>query len=261
MDWRWGCRECSTSCEGVAPIAERDAVRPRRNWFDAGLESLKALGAYRLLGFVYDKRRLELEFQKRWAREFKQNPAAVLEYWKTYRAFDQILARLAIRESDRVLDVGCGVSSVLHFLPGQRYGIDPLADEYRRLYDYPPELRIQKGEGEAIPFPDEHFRAVFCSNVLDHVERPEHTLAEIERVLEPSGHFVLTVEVFAAHVSRDRAHPHALTRAVVDQLLSGRFLIEFEHEAPWVGLRNYHHGAREGKNRELVLVMRKARAT
>jgi len=40
------------------------------------------------------------------------------------------------------------------------------------------------GSVEAIPFPDKHFGAVFCSHVLEHVCHPAQALAELQRVAD-----------------------------------------------------------------------------
>jgi SAM-dependent methyltransferase len=220
-------------------------------------QRFKALGLYRLLSGFYAKPGAELLFQREWAEEFKQNQAKVLEYWKEYRNLDRIVALCQITAHTRVLDVGCGISTILHFVPGKRFGIDPLADEYGKLYDYPKELSIQKGAGEEIPFSDASFDVAFCSNVLDHVTDPERTLDEIARVLKAEGYFVLTVELFPQTTARDPAHPHSMTRAQIEALLQERFKIEFEREAPWIGLRNYVKGSRTAQNREWVVVSQK----
>jgi SAM-dependent methyltransferase len=220
-------------------------------------QRFKMAGAYRLLHVFYDKYGAELLFQREWAEEFKQNSTKVLEYWKEYRDLDRIIGHCQLTASSRVLDVGCGISTVLHFVPGERFGIDPLAGEYLKLYGYPKELTIQRGSGEEIAFRDEDFDVVFCSNVLDHVTDPERTLAEIQRVLKAEAYFVLTVEIFPDSTARDPAHPHSMTHARVEALLHGKFKIDFEREAPWIGLRNYVNGWRTAQNQELIVVSHK----
>lgn len=120
-------------------------------------QRLKGWGVYRLLHLFYDKYDAELLFQREWAQEFKRNQSKAREDWREYRDLDQLVSDCKITERTRVLDVGCGISTVLHFLPGERFGIDPLAEEYKKLYDYPKPLTIQKGSGEQIPFPRREF--------------------------------------------------------------------------------------------------------
>jgi len=217
----------------------------------------------RILGFnkysprFRNKYTAELAFQTEWVKEFKDNKSKVLEYWKKYRYLDEINAICNIKNNTKVLDVGCGISSVLHFIDGERYGIDPLADEYKKLYSYPKEINIAKGFGEDLPFPDKYFDIVFCSNVLDHVTDPQKTIDEIYRVLKPNGYFVLTVEIFEEKTKRDPAHPHSLTKKDVYSLLESKFKIIFEKESPWIGLRAYINGSRKGHNKELIMILGK----
>jgi len=46
---------------------------------------------------------------------------------------------------------------------------------------------------EALPVPDGSFQAVVCTEVLEHIAKPDTVLAELLRVLEPGGRLCLTV--------------------------------------------------------------------
>ncbi len=48
-----------------------------------------------------------------------------------------------------------------------------------------------------------------------------------------------------------------MTHARVEALLYGKFKIDFEREAPWIGLRNYVSGWRTAQNQELIVVSHK----
>src|SRR3970282_2303598 len=87
-----------------------------------------------LVSFFVSKEKAELMFQKRWAGIFSENKDKVLEYWKRYRYLDEIIAICRPTVASRILDVGCGISSVLHYLPGDKVGADQLADAYRKTY-------------------------------------------------------------------------------------------------------------------------------
>ena len=203
---------------------------------------------------------VELQFQKEWAERFKLQSVRnkCLEYWRTHRYLDDIIRIVQPNERTRTLDVGCGISSVLHFLPGQKHGIDPLADVYRAFYSYPDDVNVTKGYAESLSFEDNAFDVVFCSNVLDHVERPEAAVGEIMRVLGPKGYMILTVECFDKSRRRDPAHPHSLTLEKVKRLLSN-WEIVFEASSPWIGLRRFVAGGAgtQARNREWVFVGRK----
>ncbi len=204
-----------------------------------------------------DKYSLELDFQKKWVREFENNISKVLEYWRKYRCLDKINKICDINSNKVILDVGCGISTVLHYIKGERHGIDPLADQYKELYCYPDAIDIRKGLGEEIPFPDKYFDIVFCSNVLDHVTDPEKTIKEIHRVLRRNGNFILTVIIFKEKKDRKMAHPHSLRKQDVYLLMENKFKPIFEKEQPWIGLRRYINGLNESLNKELVMILKK----
>lgn len=216
---------------------------------------LKAVGFKRFLQLAFNKYDIELSFQIEWAKEFKQNKFKVLEYWKKYRYLDDINRTCQITEDTKILDVGCGINTVLHYVKGKRFGIDPLADEYFKLYEYPEGINIKKGFGEHIPFPDKYFNVVCCSNVLDHVTDPKKTVDEMYRVLKASGYLVLTVEAFREKTTRNRAHPHSFTKRDVYSLLEGKFKIIFEKESPWIGISRYVSGSRKSHNKELIMIL------
>jgi len=219
--------------------------------------ALKIL-ASKILSYFGDKYAAALAFQTVWSKEFKNNKSRVLEYWKKYRYFDEINVICKITNSTRVLDVGCGVSTVLHYINGKRYGIDPLANEYKKLYSYPEGISIKRGFGEEIPFPNECFDVVFCSNVLDHVTNPQKTIDEVFRVLKTKAYFVLTVEIFKKKIKRKLAHTYGLTKGDIYCFLGNKFKIIFERESLWIGLRQYCiNGSREYHNKELIVISQK----
>jgi len=208
---------------------------------------------------LIDKYRSELRFQRKWAKIFEKNKGKVLEYWKTYRYLDDIINICKITDKQCVLDIGCGISTVLHYVDGRKFGIDPLADEYTKLYKYPENIKIVKGLGEYLPFLDRYFDVVFCTNVLDHVTDPKRIIYEIYRVLKPGGYFILTVEIFNKKQKRDQAHPFCFTKIDVYRLLESinGFNNIFEQESLWIGLYSYVNGLREAKGRELIMILRK----
>src|SRR6185312_10294986 len=48
-------------------------------------------------------------------------------------------------------------------------------------------------EKDPFPYPDAHFSTVLCCELLEHLfEDPMHLMSEINRILKPGGHLVLT---------------------------------------------------------------------
>ena len=221
---------------------------------------LKKLGVQKIRWLVRSKYSVELAFQKEWVDEFKQNKHKVLEYWRKHRYLDDVNKICKITKDSTVLDVGCGLSSVLHFVEGKRFGIDSLADEYLKMYKYPEGITIKKGFGEYLPFPNNYFDVVFCSNALDHVSNPKKTVKEILRVLKKDGHFVLTVEVFKDKRKRDPSHPHSFLLKDVFGLLGSGFNLRFIGTSDWIGIRRYVKGLKNCKQTELIVIAEKRTA-
>ncbi|MDB5238020.1 MAG: type 11 methyltransferase [Candidatus Kaiserbacteria bacterium] len=92
---------------------------------------------------------------------------------------------------ERTLDVGSGGSSYDRYFPN-RLTID--VDPGRK-----PEI---VGDAHALPFGDNEFSHVLCTEVLEHTERPHVVAQELMRVLKPGGTLVLTTRfVYPIHDS------------------------------------------------------------
>lgn len=197
--------------------------------------------------------------QAQWARLYAdpESKKRVHEYWRKHRSLDDIREIVALGADTKILDVGCGLSTVLEFLSGKRYGIDPLADRYKTIYEYSPEIDIRQGAGEAIPFADKSFDVVFCSNSIDHHDDPARSLSEIDRVLRPGGFFILTCETFGEDLGvRNAGHPHSMTRQRLLDLVA-RFVVVKHWDAPWYGLRRYVLGLPPEQTREQIVLLEK----
>jgi SAM-dependent methyltransferase len=89
----------------------------------------------------------------------------------------------------RVLDIGAGGSSYSRYFPN-RLTID--IDPARK-----PDI---VGDAHALPFPDDSYSFVLCTEVLEHLRDPRTAIAEMRRVLEPGGTLVLTTRfVYPLH--------------------------------------------------------------
>jgi len=102
------------------------------------------------------------------------------------RSVRSLVARYADSEAP-MLDAGCGTGLNLRHLPAGSVGLDlnarHLALVEQRLPDHP----VVLGDVEAMPFEDERFGTVVCTEVIEHVPHPARALAEIRRVLRPAG--------------------------------------------------------------------------
>ena len=54
-------------------------------------------------------------------------------------------------------------------------------------------------EKDIYPYPDGHFSTVLCCELIEHLYHdPMHLMAEVNRILKPGGHLVLTTPNIAA---------------------------------------------------------------
>lgn len=95
------------------------------------------------------------------------------------RAVDEFVARNACE--DLVLDLGCGGAPYAKHFPNRvgcdveaRVGVHVRADALR------------------LPFRNETFEAILCTEMLEHVVRPDVAIGEMFRVLRPGGRLILT---------------------------------------------------------------------
>ena len=117
---------------------------------------------------------------------------------------------LSLKPGQKVLDLGCGEGRhAIHLSitdPVDVFGIDlsqrdvSVASEKARPFVASPESRgrllLGVGDGLQLPFADDSFDVVICSEVLEHIPDFEGVLAEIDRVLKPGGIFAATVPAF-----------------------------------------------------------------
>jgi SAM-dependent methyltransferase len=80
----------------------------------------------------------------------------------------------------RVLDIGCGVKPYLPLLADR-------AGSYRGLDTRDGPFVDDVGFAEHLPYQDESFDLVLCTQVLEHAEDPPSVVSEISRVLSPGG--------------------------------------------------------------------------
>jgi ubiquinone/menaquinone biosynthesis C-methylase UbiE len=104
---------------------------------------------------------------------------------------------IELYDGKRVLDVGCGPRGSLEWAEraAERVGLDPLADEYRRLHSREHAMTYVAAAAESIPFPDSHFDVVATMNSLDHVDDLAKTIAELTRVTRPGGLALILTDV------------------------------------------------------------------
>ncbi|GAA5316232.1 MAG: class I SAM-dependent methyltransferase [Candidatus Pelagadaptatus aseana] len=115
--------------------------------------------------------------------------------------------KLQLRDGDRILDVGCGegrhtLGAYLH-ANVEAVGVDLSASDVEKARKGASEftdkanknksIHFQEADALALPFADDSFDKVICSEVLEHIPDYKGVLKEIKRVLKPDGLLAVSV--------------------------------------------------------------------
>lgn len=96
------------------------------------------------------------------------------------------ICRYISKKNRNVIDIGCGDGFLLHCLTKRLkcdfWGLDISAVRIKRLKNRLPFIRTVKGDILKLPFENNQFDAVICSEVLEHVPNFEKAINELIRI-------------------------------------------------------------------------------
>jgi ubiquinone/menaquinone biosynthesis C-methylase UbiE len=127
----------------------------------------------------------------RWSRRYDRSPAQALIFGPVQRAVAEAVSARA-GSVGAVLDIGCGTGRMLERLGGRfpgaaLAGIDRSAGMLSAGHRLRPELRLCRGDAQALPHPDGCFDAVVTTVSFHHWSDRAAALGEVRRVLRPGG--------------------------------------------------------------------------
>lgn len=132
------------------------------------------------------------------------------KYWiKKINGFDNNINQIALsrippitsllpssKSLGKVLDAGCGDGTILYLLKEnyifEPYGIDISQNAVKKAIERGIDAQVSD-LSERIPFPDESFDLIICSEVLEHLYFPEKALREINRVAKNDAIIIFSI--------------------------------------------------------------------
>lgn len=148
------------------------------------------------------------------------NPLQKLLLANFYRESFKMLRSI---NPESILDVGAGEGFTLNKLEQEGIGKNLEGIEYmeeaielgKKLY---PNVKIKKGDIYKLPYKDNSFDVIICTEVLEHLDRPDEALTELKRVtkkyllLSVPNEPYFTIQRFlrGKNIKRLGAHPEHL---------------------------------------------------
>jgi ubiquinone/menaquinone biosynthesis C-methylase UbiE len=145
-------------------------------------------------------------------------------YWQRERF--RIIQRF-VTEASLILDIGCGTSRIVQNIPNV-VGMDIAIRKLRWLRT--PGRWLLQGDLGRLPFQDEAFDAVICSEVIEHMLREHVHLEEFVRVIRPGGLLILSTPDYSRRVWRALEWTYA-------KVFPGGYVTEHVNPYTYAGLR------------------------
>jgi len=137
---------------------------------------------------------------KKGEKDFMNMRKVVREVYLNSPFFYEFLEKNSIRKcikkasdyaTGRLLDIGCGIK------PYENCFKDKISEHIGLEYPFPTMykniLKIDVfGDATVLPFRNEVFDTILCTQVIEHVTEPKAVFLEMGRVLKKGGHIILT---------------------------------------------------------------------
>lgn len=101
--------------------------------------------------------------------------------------FNTLLSSIVNLKAEKILDVGCGEGVGLNRLMDKGIGKNLEGIDYSKealilAKKFYPGIKFKQGDIYCLPYGENEFDLIICSEVLEHLDKPEKAVAEMKRV-------------------------------------------------------------------------------
>ena len=121
-----------------------------------------------------------------------ENPFMGEEYWSSIEDSTLSLINSSINENDNILDVGVGLGRLLGKVNNKvnKYGVDI---DFNQLLRVDNTINVCMSKVEELPYQDNYFDVIVCTDVLEHVIDLNLAIQNILRCLKKGGRLIVRV--------------------------------------------------------------------
>lgn len=132
--------------------------------------------------------------QQKWSQRAATYDEKRFDYFRFIQR--ELIASAKIVSPSNLLDLGCGTGWAVCYVAklsegkGKCVGVDiskGMIEKAKRNATSLPNVEFYEVSAEDLPFDNDNFDVVICSNSFHHYSQPEKALIEVERVLKPNG--------------------------------------------------------------------------
>lgn len=118
-----------------------------------------------------------------------------------------------LQAGDRILEIGCGIGTVVNELTQQGFDIQGTdiantAIEYG-LKKYG-DIKLAVQPAEVLPYDDRSFDKVLSFDLFEHIARIDQHVAEVARVLKPGGYYLFQTPNKFSNIIHETLHHKSL---------------------------------------------------
>lgn len=193
----WVARECNWQTVACRYASFLKAVVEGREWQDqcnaAAQPSAEPVPPEYVAGWVSSPE------SRAYVATHKDRLARTLEITPPGSPGDRILEMGAYLQITPALKTRLGYGEVRGCYYGQLGRVDHKEIVSAEGERFECEIDLFNAEKDRFPYPGEHFTTVLCCELIEHLfEDPMHLMSEVNRILKPGGHLVLTTPNIAS---------------------------------------------------------------